>query len=47
MKIFVAGETGVIGRTLLPMLIKEGHLILRFKRGRIAGRGVLQIIKYV
>ena len=25
MKIFVAGATGVIGRSLLPILIKEGH----------------------
>ncbi|EJS67946.1 MULTISPECIES: NAD-dependent epimerase/dehydratase family protein [Bacillus] len=27
MKIFVAGATGVIGRSLLPMLIKEGHTV--------------------
>ncbi|MGE7881811.1 NAD-dependent epimerase/dehydratase family protein [Bacillus sp. NPDC094077] len=27
MKIFVAGATGVIGRSLLPMLIKEGHAV--------------------
>lgn len=29
MKIFVAGATGVIGRSLLPMLIKMGIQFLR------------------
>ncbi|KFN01420.1 NAD(P)-dependent oxidoreductase [Bacillus clarus] len=27
MKIFVAGATGVIGRSLIPMLLKEGHTV--------------------
>lgn len=32
MKIFVAGATGVIGRSLLPILIKEGpHIIKHVK----------------
>ncbi len=29
MKIFVAGATGVIGRSLLPLLIKMGTRCLR------------------
>ncbi|MGH0599306.1 NAD-dependent epimerase/dehydratase family protein [Bacillus mycoides] len=32
MKIFVAGATGVIGRSLLPMLIKEGHTVFAMIR---------------
>ncbi|PGO30081.1 dTDP-glucose 4,6-dehydratase [Bacillus cereus] len=32
MKIFVAGATGVIGRSLLPMLIKEGYTIFAMIR---------------
>ncbi|WP_242214697.1 NAD(P)-dependent oxidoreductase [Bacillus cereus group sp. BfR-BA-01383] len=32
MKIFVAGATGVIGRSLLPMLIKEGHTLFAMIR---------------
>ncbi|TKI30682.1 DTDP-glucose 4,6-dehydratase [Bacillus mycoides] len=27
MEIFVAGATGVIARSLIPMLIKEGHTV--------------------
>ncbi|MGN7894798.1 NAD-dependent epimerase/dehydratase family protein [Bacillus sp. 22475] len=32
MKIFVAGATGVIGRSLLPMLIKNGHTVFAMIR---------------
>ncbi|HDR4908256.1 TPA: NAD(P)-dependent oxidoreductase [Bacillus cereus] len=32
MKIFVAGATGVIGRSLLPMLIKNGHAVFAMIR---------------
>ncbi|WP_242250521.1 NAD(P)-dependent oxidoreductase [Bacillus cereus group sp. BfR-BA-01379] len=32
MKIFVAGATGVIGRSLLPRLIKEGHTVFAMIR---------------
>ncbi|MBG9716598.1 NAD-dependent epimerase/dehydratase family protein [Bacillus cereus] len=32
MKIFVAGATGVIGRSLLPMLIKNGHIVFAMIR---------------
>ncbi|ADH07103.1 NAD-dependent epimerase/dehydratase family protein [Bacillus thuringiensis] len=32
MKIFVAGVTGVIGRSLLPMLIKNGHTVFAMIR---------------
>ncbi|HDR7517683.1 NAD(P)-dependent oxidoreductase [Bacillus mobilis] len=32
MKIFVAGATGVIGRSLLPMLIEEGHTVFAMIR---------------
>ncbi|KAB2441428.1 NAD-dependent epimerase/dehydratase family protein [Bacillus luti] len=32
MKIFIAGATGVIGRSLLPMLIKEGHTVFAMIR---------------
>ncbi|PGK32798.1 dTDP-glucose 4,6-dehydratase [Bacillus anthracis] len=32
MKIFVAGASGVIGRSLLPMLIKEGHTVFAMIR---------------
>ncbi|MEX0137275.1 NAD(P)-dependent oxidoreductase [Bacillus nitratireducens] len=32
MKIFVAGATGVIGRSLLPMLIKEGYTVFAMIR---------------
>ncbi|CAH2465931.1 hypothetical protein IIQ_01456 [Bacillus cereus VD118] len=32
MKIFVAGATGVIGRSLLPMVIREGHTVFAMIR---------------
>ena len=32
MKIFVAGATGVIGRSLLPLLIKNGHTVFAMIR---------------
>ncbi len=32
MKIFVAGATGVIGRSLLLMLIREGHMVFAMIR---------------
>lgn len=32
MKIFVAGATGVIGRSLLLMLIREGHTVFAMIR---------------
>ncbi|KAA0766461.1 NAD(P)-dependent oxidoreductase [Bacillus sp. SH5-2] len=32
MKIFVAGATGVIGRSLLPLLIKNGHTVFTMIR---------------
>jgi nucleoside-diphosphate-sugar epimerase len=32
MKIFVAGATGVIGRFLLPMLIRDGHTVFAMIR---------------
>ncbi|HDX9656910.1 TPA: NAD(P)-dependent oxidoreductase [Bacillus toyonensis] len=35
MKIFVAGATGVIGRSLLPMLIKEGHTVFAMIRNEL------------
>ncbi|EEL60254.1 DTDP-glucose 4,6-dehydratase [Bacillus cereus Rock4-18] len=35
MKIFVAGATGVIGRTLLLMLIKEGHTVFAMIRNEL------------
>ncbi|AWK45089.1 MULTISPECIES: NAD-dependent epimerase/dehydratase family protein [Bacillus amyloliquefaciens group] len=33
MKIIVAGGTGVIGRSLLPKLIQNGHQVFALTRG--------------
>ncbi|MFS0836507.1 NAD-dependent epimerase/dehydratase family protein [Paenibacillus sp. 1P03SA] len=41
MKIFVAGATGVIGRSLLPLLIKEGHTVYAMVRGKAGKEAVL------
>jgi uncharacterized protein YbjT (DUF2867 family) len=32
MKVFDAGSTGVIGRSLLPLLVKSGHQVLALVR---------------
>ena len=32
MKIFIAGATGAIGRSLVPMLVKEGHKVVAMTR---------------
>lgn len=34
MNVFLAGATGVIGRCLVPMLVKEGHTVVTMTRAR-------------
>jgi uncharacterized protein YbjT (DUF2867 family) len=32
MKVFVAGATGVIGRLLVPLLVRHGHVVTAMTR---------------
>ncbi|WP_307480281.1 NAD-dependent epimerase/dehydratase family protein [Cytobacillus purgationiresistens] len=41
MKIFVAGATGVIGRLLLPILVKEGHEVFGMTHNK-ASKSIIQ-----
>ena len=40
MNIFLAGATGAIGRSLVPMLVKEGHKVVAMTRAAEKSRGL-------
>ena len=43
MKIFLAGATGVIGRSLIPLLVQEGHKVFGMIRDESQARAIIKM----
>ena len=44
MRIFIAGATGVLGRSLVPLLVQQGHTVRALVRSPEKAVGMLRAV---